>query len=99
MTAEERNELLRCYHLPKYVPSGSGDDDDDDVVPVGKTKVPKKTQIKQLSSLILTLILMEGVTSMWQRMLTRRLRGRQTFRVNVRCTMMGLDVVSFRLNR
>ena len=34
LTAEERNELLRCYHLPGFVPSGSEDDDDDDVVPV-----------------------------------------------------------------
>ena len=35
LTAEERNELLRCYHLPEFVPSSSEDDDDDDVVPVG----------------------------------------------------------------
>ena len=31
LTAEERNELLRCYHLPEFVPLGSEDDDDDDV--------------------------------------------------------------------
>ena len=35
LTAEERNELLRSYHLPEFVAPGS-EDDDDDVLPVGE---------------------------------------------------------------